>query len=472
MGSAALAAPTAGSAYDLLFVDEAGSRRREPLPACWDRPFETAAPVRSFPSVKDGVNWPGYWWSATNGRHVGFESWVERDVAMMLDFDPAVTGFSSQPFWLYWPGEKGQRRHAPDFFARLADGGGVVVDVRPDDQIDETAAEAFAATARVCAEAGWEFRRTGGPAAVLAANVRWLAGYRHPRCFRAGVAQRLLGVFGRPAPLLSGARQAGDPIAVLPVLYHLLWRHDLHAGTAIKQLGRAHELLVRNRYPAADRIPVVYVTAPPKGSPKKLATQFAHFLGMPPFRSRANEMDIATAACEVLTEARTDLVIVDEIHNVNLATTAGEDLSDHLKYFTEHLPATFVFAGINVESGCLFTGVRGQQIAARCVMTRTGKFPYRDEWRSMVATMEQALRLHRHEPGSLVAQARYLHQRTGGLISSLSHIIRAAAISAIVEGSEQITRDLLDGIVVDHATESAAPKPPRPREAASERRGA
>jgi Bacterial TniB protein len=236
-------------------------------------------------------------------------------------------------------------------------------------------------------------------------------------------------------------------------------------STAIKQLGRAHELLVRNRYPGADRIPVVYVTAPPKGSPKKLATQFAHFLGMPPFKSRANEMDIATTVCEVLTEARADLVIVDEIHNVNLATSAGEDLSDHLKYFTEHLPATFVFAGINVESGGLFTGLRGQQIAARCVMTRTGKFPYRDEWRSMVATMEQALRLHRHQPGVLVAQAKYLHQRTGGLISSLSHIIRAAAIYAILEGSEQITRDLLDVVVVDHATESAAPKPPRPRQA-------
>lgn len=236
-------------------------------------------------------------------------------------------------------------------------------------------------------------------------------------------------------------------------------------STAIKQLGRAHEMLIRNRYPAADRIPVVYVTAPPKGSPKKLATQFAHFLGLPPFRSRANEMDIATSVCDVLTEARTDLVIVDEIHNVNLATSAGEDLSDHLKYFTEHLPATFVFAGINVESSGLFTGIRGQQIAARFVMTRTGKFPYRDEWRAMVATMEQALRLHNHEPGSLVSHARYLHQRTGGLISSLSHIIRASAICAIADRTEQITRDLMDAIVVDHATESAAPKSPRPREA-------
>jgi Bacterial TniB protein len=229
-------------------------------------------------------------------------------------------------------------------------------------------------------------------------------------------------------------------------------------STAIKQLGRTHELLIRRRYPGQDRIPVVYVTAPPKGSPKKLATEFAHFLGMPPFRSRANEMDIAMAVCDVLTEAKTDLVLVDEIHNMNLATTIGEDMSDHLKYFTEHLAATFVYAGINVESSGLFVGIRGQQIAARCVMVKTGKFPYGEEWRSIVATMEQAIRLHRHQPGALLSQAKYLHQRTGGLISSLSHILRASTICAILEGSEQITRDLLDLIDVDKYTESAAPK--------------
>lgn len=42
--------------------------------------------------------------------------------------------------------------------------------------------------------------------------------------------------------------------------------------TAIKQLGRFHELRTRARFPGDDnRIPVVYVTAPPKGSPRKLA---------------------------------------------------------------------------------------------------------------------------------------------------------------------------------------------------------
>jgi len=72
-------------------------------------------------------------------------------------------------------------------------------------------------------------------------------------------------------------------------------------------------------------------------------------------------------------------------------------MSDHLKYFTEHLPATFVYAGIDVERR-VFTGVRGKQIAGRCVLINTGPFPCDSEWRGLVATLESALRLHRHQP--------------------------------------------------------------------------
>jgi hypothetical protein len=74
--------------------------------------------------------------------------------------------------------------------------------------------------------------------------------------------------------------------------------------TSIKQLGRLHELRVRARFPAGrDRIPVVYVTCPPKGSPRKLAMEFARFLGLP-LRTRANVTDIADAVCQVLVDAR------------------------------------------------------------------------------------------------------------------------------------------------------------------------
>ena len=45
---------------------------------------------------------------------MGFESWLERDHLMLMDFDPAVRAVSSQPFWLRWrdggAGSAGMRR--------------------------------------------------------------------------------------------------------------------------------------------------------------------------------------------------------------------------------------------------------------------------------------------------------------------------------------------------------------------------
>lgn len=65
--------------------------------------------------------------------------------------------------------------------------------------------------------------------------------------------------------------------------------------TALKQLGRTHELRVQQRYPGNDRIPVVYITAPPKGSPRKLALELARFLRVPsaPPPSRGSSINSA-----------------------------------------------------------------------------------------------------------------------------------------------------------------------------------
>jgi hypothetical protein len=88
---------------------------------------------------------------------VGYESWLERDRVMLMDFSPEVVAFSSQPFWLTWPAGRKRRRHAPDYFARLADGSGLVVDVRADDDIEPADAEAFAVTAEACKSVGWAY---------------------------------------------------------------------------------------------------------------------------------------------------------------------------------------------------------------------------------------------------------------------------------------------------------------------------
>jgi len=198
--------PGAVAGVEAEFVGADGVMRREPLSGCWNLAFERVAPVRGFASFRGQRNRPGLWWFATTGEHVGHESWLERDRLMALDADLEVVGVAAQPMWLHWATESGRPvRHAPDYFARRADGTGVVIDVRADQRIGDRDAEVFAATARVCAQVGWDYQRAGELGPVQAANLRWLSGYRHPRFAQPGLAARLAEVFAQPGPLLAKA---------------------------------------------------------------------------------------------------------------------------------------------------------------------------------------------------------------------------------------------------------------------------
>ncbi|CUU59762.1 DNA transposition protein, AAA+ family ATPase [Parafrankia irregularis] len=230
--------------------------------------------------------------------------------------------------------------------------------------------------------------------------------------------------------------------------------------TAITQFGKTHEAIDRRRHPdVSDRIPVIYVTVPPAATARMLAVEFARFLGLP-LTTRANITDVIEAVCGVAVDTRVSLVCVDEIHNLTLATRTGAEVSDTLKYFSERIPATFVYAGIDVERNGLFAGTRGRQIAGRFSLIDTTPFPYADEWKALVATLEQALRLHHHVAGTLPQLDRHLHQRTGGMIGSLSHLIRGAAVEAVLDGTEKITRRTLDQVDLDHAAQTANPTSP------------
>ncbi|WP_197523235.1 TnsA-like heteromeric transposase endonuclease subunit [Actinokineospora pegani] len=91
----------------------------------------------------------------------------------------------------------------------------------------------FEATRAACELLGWRYEIVGTPPEALLANVRWLAGCRHPRHDLPVIAEILRAVFSRPMPLLEGAEAASEPIAVLPVLFHLLWRQELVAELSI-----------------------------------------------------------------------------------------------------------------------------------------------------------------------------------------------------------------------------------------------
>ena len=58
-----------------------------------------------------------------------------------------------------------------------------------------------------------------------------------------------------------------------------------------------------------------------------------------------------------------------------------------------------------------------------------------------------------HEPNSLTNFAEYIFYRTGGSIGAVSTLIRQGANLAIKEGEEEISKKLLDRILLDEGSE-------------------
>ena len=161
-GEAGLAGVWEPGGFEVEYADPGGREVRAGLERLPRVDLGSCLPVRSFPSFKGQRNYPGWYWSATMGRLVGFESWVERGHLVALDFAPEVTAIVPQPFWLCWRSPAGKvSRHAPDFYARLADGGALVIDSRPRDVADDRDLTAFAATKLACEEIGWQYAVCG-----------------------------------------------------------------------------------------------------------------------------------------------------------------------------------------------------------------------------------------------------------------------------------------------------------------------
>lgn len=226
--------------------------------------------------------------------------------------------------------------------------------------------------------------------------------------------------------------------------------------TALLQVGRTCHLAETARTGIRDQMPVAYVLVPPGASAKTLAAEFARFLGIP-ITHRMTQAQIMTSVCDTYTRAGVRLVMIDEIHRLNPRTSTGAEATDLLKDLTERIAATFVYAGIDVTATPLFTGTRGAQLAGRATLIGCDTIPARrgtsQPFRDLVASLEACLDLDRHRPGTLVRQAAYLHTRTGGRIGSLARLLRQAAITAILDNTERITKATLEAITLDHLAE-------------------
>ena len=195
-------------------------------------------PVREFRWYRGRKHYSGWYWSATSGGLVAYESRLELARIMLADFDPEVTGIAAQPFQLSGRDVGVLRRHVPDLLLKRADGGVLVVDVKPAHRLDDATVRAvFDWTATVVGWRGWRFEAWCGADAVLLSNVAFLAGYRRPLVVDQSLLGEVLAAAAACQDTIAGTERAVDapPARVRPVVLHLLWTGRLRTdlGTPI-----------------------------------------------------------------------------------------------------------------------------------------------------------------------------------------------------------------------------------------------
>jgi hypothetical protein len=181
---------------------------------------------------------PGRWFSTTAGRFLEYESLLERDWMLLMDFDREVESICEQPVRLRCLRDGLPTTHVPDQLVWRRTGP-ELCDVKSEERLDDPDFRAQVhATGRACAEAGMGYRVLSEPDRQVLINVRWLAGFREPPADLDGERARMLAVLaGGPSTiseLLSGARESA---LACPVLMGMLWSGDALVDVAMPIAG-------------------------------------------------------------------------------------------------------------------------------------------------------------------------------------------------------------------------------------------
>lgn len=210
------------------YVTPNGSARVVHLEAARSVPFEMGAPARAIPSRPGQRHTPGWYSFTTTGVSIAYESDLERRWLTMLDFDPEVVAVLSQPFRILGPVIDGWLDHVPDFFARLSDGSGCVVDVKHPSRVnDQRVVRQRELTETVCNEAGFSYRFVSELSPQRWANVSWLSGYRRQSFVGVELVERVCQLAQRPIRLVDLCALCDEEGIMRAVVFHLCWRQQL-----------------------------------------------------------------------------------------------------------------------------------------------------------------------------------------------------------------------------------------------------
>ena len=171
---------------------------------------------------------PGRWFSTTAGRFLEYESLLERDWMLLLDFDREVEWICEQPLHLHYLKDGRPARHVPDLLLVWRVGEPELCDVKSEERVaDPVFLAQVEATGLACEQAGFGYRVRSEPDRQLLVNVRWLAGFRERPADPDGERSRMMSALAVGSCTMSEVlSDACEPALARPVLMHMLWVGD------------------------------------------------------------------------------------------------------------------------------------------------------------------------------------------------------------------------------------------------------
>jgi len=181
-----------------------------------------------------GRNTIGRFASLKMGQQISYESTLERDLLLLLDFDPNVTWIEEQPVTIHYRHQGKKRRYTPDLHT-IERGQHIVYECKPRALVNKAQNQIkFEAGRDWCAERGWSFQVVTDQdlwSNYRVQNVELLTQFaRHA----VGPEQKerlrtVLTTAGGPLPLadLLAAAAPEWPQSLLVPLLHMAYHHEL-----------------------------------------------------------------------------------------------------------------------------------------------------------------------------------------------------------------------------------------------------
>jgi hypothetical protein len=271
---------------------------------------------------------------------------------------------------------------------------------------------------------------------------------------------------------LAGAnRQDGEKVKPAVVLDALPGLGKTTAALAFGQaFHRAQIELYGPKVPATgdhwQRIPVVYLGLTSNTTMRSLNAMLCRFYGLPG-ADRGTADWLASRAAECVANCKTRLVIVDDVHFLDVNRRDGREVANHFKWLANTFPVTFFFVGVGLRArGLLDEGLSGadaafSQTARRWSVASLDPFEIatksgRATWRQLLLGIVREVVLANAYRGMIVRDlSDYLFARSSGHFASLMSLVARGCYRAVKTGAEVLSVELLDAVRIDQAAESA-----------------